>query len=221
MVHGWHGAANHCCDHSEQCMCESRPHVPSEQHHVNLNSDSGQAGLLKHHYTSHAVALVSHLSKLCRAGHPERYNLLPGVQLYADFDQWACQQAGSESECDHALRETPQSRSLVCSLDTCCQLCCCMQILNGGAPCQQIDSEEEDEQEVDQEDEDTYDEELLGAVAELLPILATALGPQTFAPVFQQLFYEPILKRMQAGQPDGVRSTIIGDTKSDITQSIL
>ena len=85
-----------------------------------------------------------------------------------------------------------------------------MQILNGGAPCQQVDSEEEDEQEVDTEDADTYDEELLGAVAELLPIIATALGPQTFAPVFQQLFYEPFVKRLQAGQPDGVRSTMIG-----------
>ena len=86
-----------------------------------------------------------------------------------------------------------------------------MQILNGGAPCQQIDSEEEEEQEVEAEDADTYDEELLGAVAELLPIMATALGPQTLAPVFQQLFHEPLMKRLQAGQPDGVRSTMIGD----------
>lgn len=83
-------------------------------------------------------------------------------------------------------------------------------ILNGGAPCQQIDSEEEDEQEAEADDEDTYDEELLGAVAELLPIMATALGPQTYAPVFQQLVFQPLLKRFQPGQPDGVRSTMIG-----------
>lgn len=58
--------------------------------------------------------------------------------------------------------------------------------------------------------QDTYDEELLGAVAELLPIMATALGPQTYGPVFQQLVFQPLLKRFQAGQPDGVRSTMIG-----------
>ncbi len=58
--------------------------------------------------------------------------------------------------------------------------------------------------------QDTYDEELLGAVAELLPIMATALGPQTYGPVFQQLVFQPLLKRFQPGQPDGVRSTMIG-----------
>ena len=47
-------------------------------------------------------------------------------------------------------------------------------------------------------------------MAELLPIMATSLGPQTLAPVFQQLFYEPLMKRLQAGQPDGVRSTMTG-----------
>ena len=60
------------------------------------------------------------------------------------------------------------------------------------------------------EDADSYDEELLAAVAELLPIMATSLGPQTLAPVFQQLFYDPLMKRLQAGQPDGVRSTMTG-----------
>lgn len=90
--------------------------------------------------------------------------------------------------------------------------CCVTQILNGGAPCQQIDSEEEEEQEVEAEDADSYDEELLAAVAELLPIMATSLGPQTLAPVFQQLFYDPLMKRLQAGQPDGVRSTMTGKT---------
>ncbi|KAL3153296.1 hypothetical protein ABBQ38_011641 [Trebouxia sp. C0009 RCD-2024] len=83
-------------------------------------------------------------------------------------------------------------------------------ILNGGAPCQQIDSEEDDDQEAEAEDEDTYDEELLAAVAELLPIMASALGPQTYGPVFQQLVFQPLMKRFQAGQPDGVRSTMIG-----------
>ena len=58
--------------------------------------------------------------------------------------------------------------------------------------------------------QDTYDEELLGAVAELLPIMASALGPQTYAPVFQQLVWQPLMKRFQPGQPDGVRSTMIG-----------
>ena len=58
--------------------------------------------------------------------------------------------------------------------------------------------------------QDTYDEELLAAVAELLPIIANALGPQTYGPVFQQLVFQPLLKRFQAGQPDGVRSTMIG-----------
>ena len=58
--------------------------------------------------------------------------------------------------------------------------------------------------------QDTYDEELLGAVAELLPVMATALGPQTYGPVFQQLVFQPLLKRFQPGQPDGVRSTMIG-----------
>ena len=32
-------------------------------------------------------------------------------------------------------------------------VCACMQILNGGAPCQQIDSEEDDDQEAEAEDE--------------------------------------------------------------------
>ena len=58
--------------------------------------------------------------------------------------------------------------------------------------------------------QDTYDEELLGAIAELLPILATALGPTTYVPVFQQLVIGPLMKRLQPGQPDGVRSTMIG-----------
>lgn len=58
--------------------------------------------------------------------------------------------------------------------------------------------------------QDTYDEELLAAVAELLPIMASALGPQTYGPVFQQLVFQPLMKRFQAGQPDGVRSTMIG-----------
>ena len=60
--------------------------------------------------------------------------------------------------------------------------------------------------------QDTYDEELLGAVAELLPVMATALGPQTYGPVFQQLVFQPLLKRFQPGQPDGVRSTMIGQS---------
>ncbi len=47
-------------------------------------------------------------------------------------------------------------------------------------------------------------------MAELLPIMATALGPQTYGPVFQQLVFQPLLKRFQPGQPDGVRSTMIG-----------
>ena len=47
-------------------------------------------------------------------------------------------------------------------------------------------------------------------MAELLPVIATALGPQTYAPVFQQLVFQPLLKRFQPGQPDGVRSTMIG-----------
>lgn len=58
--------------------------------------------------------------------------------------------------------------------------------------------------------QDTYDEELLAAVAEVLPIMASALGPQTYGPVFQQLVFQPLMKRFQAGQPDGVRSTMIG-----------
>ena len=58
--------------------------------------------------------------------------------------------------------------------------------------------------------QDTYDEELLAAVAEVLPIMASALGPQTYGPVFQQLVFQPLMKRFQPGQPDGVRSTMIG-----------
>ena len=58
--------------------------------------------------------------------------------------------------------------------------------------------------------QDTYDEELLAAVAEVLPIMASALGPQTYGPVFQQLVFQPLMKRFQPGQPSGVRSTMIG-----------
>lgn len=58
--------------------------------------------------------------------------------------------------------------------------------------------------------QDTYDEELLAAVAEVLPIMASALGPETYGPVFQQLVFQPLMKRFQPGQPDGVRSTMIG-----------
>lgn len=47
-------------------------------------------------------------------------------------------------------------------------------------------------------------------MAEVLPIMASALGPQTYGPVFQQLVFQPLIKRFQAGQPDGVRSTMIG-----------
>ena len=60
--------------------------------------------------------------------------------------------------------------------------------------------------------QDTYDEELLAAAAELMPIMATTLGPQTYPPVFDQLVFPPLLKRLQPSQPGGVRSTMIGQS---------
>jgi hypothetical protein len=47
------------------------------------------------------------------------------------------------------------------------------------------------------EDADEEEEELLAAATDLLPALATAMGPAAYAPVFASLHAEPLLSRLR------------------------
>lgn len=53
-------------------------------------------------------------------------------------------------------------------------------------------------------------EELLIAVADLLPAMAAAAGPGLYAPVFGSLHLPAMLERLKPQQPDDVRSVVVG-----------
>ncbi|PNH04952.1 putative importin subunit beta-4 [Tetrabaena socialis] len=84
-------------------------------------------------------------------------------------------------------------------------------ICKGEAVCQKApDDEEEDGDGSDEEDDRSGAEELLAAVAELLPVLAMAVGPATYAPVFASAHAPALLTRLRPQQPDDVRSVVVG-----------
>ncbi|KAK9824669.1 hypothetical protein WJX72_012191 [[Myrmecia] bisecta] len=90
-------------------------------------------------------------------------------------------------------------------------------VLRGEAVCQAVDSDEEEGEEAD--DEDDSDEDLLTAVAELLPIMAGQLGPAAYAPIFHKEHCEPLLARTKASQPDSVRAAAVG-TLAEVAKEI-
>jgi hypothetical protein len=55
------------------------------------------------------------------------------------------------------------------------------------------------------------DENLLVAVGDALPILARALGPDAYAPIFAQQHADVLLKWTRASQPDAVRAAGVGE----------
>lgn len=55
------------------------------------------------------------------------------------------------------------------------------------------------------------DENLLVAVGDALPILARALGPDAYAPIFAQHYASALLKWTRASQPDAVRAAGVGE----------
>lgn len=54
------------------------------------------------------------------------------------------------------------------------------------------------------------DEELLVAVGDAFPILARALGPDAYAPIFAQQHLDALLKWTRASQPTNVRAAGTG-----------
>ena len=48
-------------------------------------------------------------------------------------------------------------------------------------------------------------------MGDALPILAQLLGPDAYAPVFQQQHADALLKWLRPGQPDSVRATATGE----------
>lgn len=58
--------------------------------------------------------------------------------------------------------------------------------------------------------QDNPDEELLVAVGDVFPILARALGPDAYAPIFAQHHMQALLKWTRASQPAGVRAAGTG-----------
>lgn len=55
------------------------------------------------------------------------------------------------------------------------------------------------------------DENLLVAVGDALPILARALGPDAYAPIFAQHHASALLKWTRGSQPDAVRAAGVGE----------
>ncbi len=55
------------------------------------------------------------------------------------------------------------------------------------------------------------DENLLVAVGDALPILARALGPDSYAPIFAQYHADVLLKWTRSSQPDAIRAAGVGE----------
>eukprot|EP00891_Asterochloris_glomerata_P009671 jgi/Astpho2/9671/e_gw1.00146.14.1_t len=81
-------------------------------------------------------------------------------------------------------------------------------VFTGGAFCQMVDSEEEPE---DGEEEERHDVEVVQAAAELLPVMAEALGADAYLPIFQQLHWPPLHEKLHGSQPAGLRAALIGN----------
>ena len=54
------------------------------------------------------------------------------------------------------------------------------------------------------------DEGLVAAACEAMPVLAQALGPAAYAPVFAGQHAEPLLRFLRPSQPADVRSVAVG-----------
>jgi hypothetical protein len=61
------------------------------------------------------------------------------------------------------------------------------------------------------------DEELLVAVGDALQILARALGPDAYLPIFAQRHADALLKWTRASQPSGVRAAGVGGHSSSLS----
>ncbi|KAK9905642.1 hypothetical protein WJX75_003705 [Coccomyxa subellipsoidea] len=83
-------------------------------------------------------------------------------------------------------------------------------VARGEALCQVAESDDEEPLEDEEESEENPDENLLVAVGDALPILARALGPDAYAPIFAQQHADVLLKWTRASQPDAVRAAGVG-----------
>ena len=52
--------------------------------------------------------------------------------------------------------------------------------------------------------------EVVQAAAELLPVMAEALGADAYLPIFQQLHWPPLHEKLHGSQPAGLRAALIG-----------
>ena len=52
--------------------------------------------------------------------------------------------------------------------------------------------------------------EVVQAAAELLPVMAEALGADAYFPIFQQLHWPPLHEKLHGSQPAGLRAALIG-----------
>ncbi|BDA47413.1 Importin-4 [Coccomyxa sp. Obi] len=83
-------------------------------------------------------------------------------------------------------------------------------VARGEALCQVAESEDDEPLEDEEEQEENPDENLLVAVGDALPILARALGPDAYAPIFAQHHANALLKWTRSSQPDAVRAAGVG-----------
>jgi len=79
-------------------------------------------------------------------------------------------------------------------------------VLKGEATCQTMDSEGEGEEE---DEESDAEEELLTAVCEVMPALASALGPAAYSPMWAQHF-EALARHFRGGRPEALRAVAVG-----------
>ncbi|GLC39350.1 hypothetical protein PLESTB_000894500 [Pleodorina starrii] len=87
------------------------------------------------------------------------------------------------------------------------------QVFKGEAHCQAIlDDDDDDGDDGDDEAGGGGDEqeELLAAAAELLPVLATAAGPEAYAPVFASSHLPALMQQLKAQRPADHRSVAVG-----------
>ena len=52
--------------------------------------------------------------------------------------------------------------------------------------------------------------EVVQAAAELVPVMAEALGGDAYFPIFQQLHWPPLHEKLHGSQPAGLRAALIG-----------
>lgn len=83
-------------------------------------------------------------------------------------------------------------------------------VLNGQAPCQEADSDDEGNDEIETEEGDEEEQELMLAAMEVLPVLAAKLPATDWAPLFQRTHAPLMLKLCQPSQPDDIRAAAIG-----------